>query len=217
MIKNIIFDFDGVICESVHIKTDAFYEMYLPYGEEIAQKVKEYHIANGGMSRYEKFKYFEKAFLGKTLSESKMKELSSQFSDIVKHKVINAPFVEGVLQFLEEHSHEYRCFIISATPNEEMKEIAKEKKIDQYFIEICGSPKNKIEWGKYILDTYKLKPNETIFVGDAISDYNAAITHGLFFILRRTPENLSLLIETPVKSIENFNTFDTLLKETLFI
>jgi len=60
LIKNIIFDFDGVICESVDIKTGAFYEMYLPYGEMIAQKVKEHHIQNGGMSRYDKFEYLEK-------------------------------------------------------------------------------------------------------------------------------------------------------------
>ena len=65
MIKNIIFDFDGVICESVDIKTDAFYEMYLPYGEEVALKVKEHHIANGGMSRYDKFRHYEKVFLDK--------------------------------------------------------------------------------------------------------------------------------------------------------
>ena len=30
-IKNIFFDFDGVIAESVNAKTDAFEEMYLPY------------------------------------------------------------------------------------------------------------------------------------------------------------------------------------------
>ena len=39
LIKNIFFDFDGVIAESVSAKTDAFKEMYMPYGEEIAAKV----------------------------------------------------------------------------------------------------------------------------------------------------------------------------------
>ena len=40
MIKNIFFDFDGVLAESVNIKTDAFYEMFLKYGKDIAEKVK---------------------------------------------------------------------------------------------------------------------------------------------------------------------------------
>ena len=50
MIKAIFWDFDGVIADSVNVKTDAFYELYLPYGKNIAEKVKEYHLANGGFS-----------------------------------------------------------------------------------------------------------------------------------------------------------------------
>ena len=52
MIKAIFWDFDGVIADSVNVKTDAFYEMYLPYGKHIADKVRQYHLNNGGVSRY---------------------------------------------------------------------------------------------------------------------------------------------------------------------
>ena len=34
-----IFDFDGVLAESVNIKTEAFRSMYTQYGEEIAERV----------------------------------------------------------------------------------------------------------------------------------------------------------------------------------
>ncbi len=196
MIKNIIFDFDGVICESVNIKTDAFYEMYLPYGKEIAKKVKEHHIANGGMPRYDKFKYYENEFLEKPLSDERMQKLSDEFSGLVKSKVIDAPFVEGALEFLKNDSHSYKCFIVSATPMKEMQEIAKAKKIDQYFEEIFGSPTNKREWGKYILDTYKIKSSETLFIGDAMSDYTAAKTHHLHFLLRAHNGNKDIFPET---------------------
>ena len=43
MIRAIIYDFDGVICDSVHIKSEAFVEPYTPFGDEIASAVKEYH------------------------------------------------------------------------------------------------------------------------------------------------------------------------------
>ena len=46
----IFFDFDGVIVDSVNIKTQVFYLMYLPYGEDIALKAKQHHIENGGVS-----------------------------------------------------------------------------------------------------------------------------------------------------------------------
>ena len=57
-IKNIFFDFDGVIAESVNAKTEAFREMYIEHGTEIANKVVDYHINHGGVSRFEKFKYY---------------------------------------------------------------------------------------------------------------------------------------------------------------
>ena len=68
----IFFDFDGVIVDSVHIKTQVFYEMYLPYGKNIAKKAKQHHIENGGVSRFEKFKVYHKDFLGKTLNNDEL-------------------------------------------------------------------------------------------------------------------------------------------------
>jgi len=202
LIKNILFDFDGVICESVDIKTEAFYEMYISSGEDIAQKVKFHHLKNGGMSRYDKFKYYEEVFLEKSITTERMNTLSTQFSKLVKEKVIDAPFVEGALEFLEKNAKRYKCFIISATPIDEMREIAKAKKIDKYFKEIFGSPTNKIEWGKYILNTYNLKTQETVFVGDALSDFNAAKKNNIHFLLRQTKDNKELF-SNEVSSISN--------------
>ena len=39
MLKGIIFDFDGVIAESVQVKTDAFSSIYKPYGKDVVDKV----------------------------------------------------------------------------------------------------------------------------------------------------------------------------------
>ena len=41
--KNIIFDFDGVICDSVEIKTQAFAKLYNQYGPDIENKVIKYY------------------------------------------------------------------------------------------------------------------------------------------------------------------------------
>jgi beta-phosphoglucomutase-like phosphatase (HAD superfamily) len=56
MIKNIFFDFDGVLAESVNIKTEAFKQMYACNGDEVAGKIARHHVENGGVSRFEKFK-----------------------------------------------------------------------------------------------------------------------------------------------------------------
>ena len=51
----LVFDFDGVLADSVDIKADAFAELYSPYGSEIVEQVVAHQLANGGMSRFEKF------------------------------------------------------------------------------------------------------------------------------------------------------------------
>jgi beta-phosphoglucomutase-like phosphatase (HAD superfamily) len=46
-IKAVIFDYDGIISESLNVKTDAFAEMYRPYGIEVEHKVIKYHEVHG--------------------------------------------------------------------------------------------------------------------------------------------------------------------------
>ena len=85
--KLFIFDFDGVIVDSVDIKTEAFGEIYSHYGPSISEKVKSYHIENGGLSRYEKIRYFNEVLL-KDFEQYKSKdELANEFSNLVKTKI----------------------------------------------------------------------------------------------------------------------------------
>ena len=76
MIKSLILDFDGVITESVGIKAEAFSNLYKKYGNDIQRKILDHHYSNGGMSRYDKFRFYHEEFLGITLTDSMMKNLS---------------------------------------------------------------------------------------------------------------------------------------------
>ena len=53
----IFFDFDGVLVESVDIKTTAFARLYAGHGEPVADAVVAYHRQNMGTSRFVKFRY----------------------------------------------------------------------------------------------------------------------------------------------------------------
>ncbi|MCX5934210.1 MAG: hypothetical protein NTU99_05390, partial [Pseudanabaena sp. LacPavin_0818_WC45_MAG_42_6] len=48
----IVFDFDGVLVESVDVKTQAFGTLYAEYGDLIVEQVKAYHLLHGGVSRF---------------------------------------------------------------------------------------------------------------------------------------------------------------------
>jgi len=203
--KNIFFDFDGVLAESVNAKTEAFRAMYLTYGEEIANKVVEHHILHGGVSRFEKFKIYHKVFLNEDISREKIQLLAKQFSDLVLKKVLNAKEVSGAYLFLKEYFKKLNFWIISGTPNDEMIEIAKKRKIYKYFIEVCGSPKSKIYWTEYLIEKHHLKREETIFIGDATTDFEAAKHSKLHFILRKHKENWDIFKNKDVIHFENYN------------
>ena len=191
-IKNIFFDFDGVIAESVSAKTDAFEEMYLPYGKEIASKVVEYHKLHGGVSRYEKFKYFHKEFLNEIIDESKVNELANQFSNIVLDKVINSDEVLGAIYFIEKYHTKFKFWIITGTPTTEIELIVEKRNLNNFFIGLHGSPNNKRYWTENLIKKHKLIRDEIIFLGDATTDMDAADYSKTHFALRENEENKEL-------------------------
>jgi phosphoglycolate phosphatase-like HAD superfamily hydrolase len=188
-IKNIFFDFDGVIAESVSAKTDAFEEMYLQYGKDIAAKVVEYHKLHGGVSRYEKFKYFHKEFLNEVIDQEKVDELAIQFSNIVLDKVINSDEVLGANYFIEKYHTKFHFWVITGTPTKEIEVIAEKRKLTSFFIGLHGSPNNKRYWTENLIEKHKLNRDEIIFLGDATTDMDAANFSKTHFALRENDEN----------------------------
>ena len=51
----IFWDFDGVIKDSVQVKSLAFQKIFSEYGFDVVNRVRRHHERNGGMSRFEKF------------------------------------------------------------------------------------------------------------------------------------------------------------------
>lgn len=206
MVKNIFFDFDGVIAESVNVKTAAFAKLYEPHGELVVQQVVDHHMANGGMSRFEKFKHYHKEFLNIDLDKKGIDEKAQEFSELVKQGVIDAPEVPGAHNFLSEFKDAYQMFIITGTPTDESKEICKARGIEKCLKGIYGSPQKKDYWSNFILNEFGLSPSETIFVGDALADYYAALNTNLKFYLREYDENIHLFND--FKEIIRFKNFD---------
>lgn len=211
MLKNIFFDFDGVLAESVSAKTDAFKEMYLPHGEEIVSQVIDYHINNGGVSRYEKFKYWEKTFFDKEISEKEVQEMAQKFSKFVLQKVIDAKPVDDSIWFLKKYYKKMRFWVITGTPTKEIAIIAKERGIEHFFEGIHGSPKNKRYWSEFLLDKYNLKRKETLFIGDATTDLDAAKYSKLHFALRLNEENKDIFKDYDDYQFCNFKELDKFL------
>ena len=182
-IKTIFFDFDGVIADSVDIKTKAFAKLFKRYGDEIVKKVVEYHLSHGGVSRYDKFRYYYQNFLGKKITDDEINILDKKFSEIVYNEVLKAPFIEGVLDFLDVCDREGKnMFVISATPKKEIERIVKARGIDRYFREVVGSPPTKDENLTYLIKQYDIDPLKAVYFGDSPNDLEVAQKHLISFI-----------------------------------
>lgn len=179
----VFFDFDGVICDSVNIKTEAFAELYRPYGTEVEQGVVDYHLANGGVSRFEKFRHWHREYLKTDINEEQLMELSDRFSALVLKKIIEAPYIDGAIDTLKIlKDRNIPVYVVSGTPDNEIKHIISEKGLSMYFMEVHGSPKKKGEIVEDILVRGKYNTAKCIFIGDAISDYQAAISNDIHFL-----------------------------------
>ena len=77
-----------------------------------------------------------------------------------------------------------QCFVATGTPQEEIDEIIVQRGMVPYFKGVFGAPKKKNVIVREILDLHCLKPDEVIFVGDAMSDYQAASENSIRFIAR---------------------------------
>lgn len=186
MIRAVLLDFDGVILESVSVKTETFRSLFAFVPDHVDEIV-QFHIDNGGMSRFEKFRLIYANILHQDLTRDLFNQLSDRFSDLVEEKVTAAPFVDGALTFIEQQAALRPLFIISATPEEELQRIVKNRGLDRFFTGVCGAPAKKADHIRRIMKEESLAPHEVVFVGDAVNDWDAARECGIRFIGRIKP------------------------------
>jgi len=202
--KRVIFwDFDGVIKDSVVVKSDAFEQLFLPFGELVAKRVRYHHENNGGMSRFEKIPIYL-SWAGETPEKKLIEDFEEMFSELVKQKVIDSCGVIGALDYLKEHNNHKQFFLITATPQKEIEEILFSLNINHFFKKIVGAPAKKEDAIQKIMSEYNISQEEAIMIGDSSSDYKAALDNKLPFILRKTKCNKKLQQKLNCKMIGDF-------------
>ena len=183
----VFFDFDGVLAESSDIKTVAFVEMYKEYGPEVVDKVVAHHLEHGGISRRQKIRYCHRTFLGIEVTSDEMAVLGRRFSILVEDAVVAADWVAGARTFLDAHCGRLPMFVISGTPQEELRRITARRGMDGYFVSVRGSPPVKEPIILELLAEHGLDRDRVLFVGDTMTDYRAAKATGLPFLGRVPP------------------------------
>lgn len=127
-----IFDFDGVIKDSINIKEEAFAELFKNESDEFKDYVKLYHRSNGGKSRYLKIQHYLN-LLNVDYKKSDIDFYAKKFSNMVLDKVIKSDYIEGALDYLRDVSNNKKCFLITGTPEHEIKVICEKLSLTIFF------------------------------------------------------------------------------------
>lgn len=158
MIKNIIFDFDGVILDSVPVKTEAYRLLFKDYHKDIVRKMVDYHELNGGISRYKKVKYFFNDLLNQTISENDIIKFANKYSELTKEELTKRKYIiQDSVDFIMQNYTKYHFHIASGADETDLKYICDKLNLSQYFLTINGSPEIKTSIVNNIMLSYKYR------------------------------------------------------------
>ncbi len=202
--KILIWDFDGVIKDSVGVKSDAFERLFTPFGAELAARVREHHERNGGMSRYKKLPlYLEWA--GREGTAAEVARYSELFSSDVRRAVIDCAWVPGAREYLLANHMLQNFVLVTATPQTEMEDIVRTLGIERWFRQVHGAPVAKADAISSTLALLECCREDALLIGDSQADHDAAMAAGVDFLLRRTSLNRELQRMFAGPQCENFS------------
>lgn len=189
--KVIFWDFDGVIKDSVEVKTTGYEQLFLPYGPDVAGRVRQHHEAHSGVSRYDKIPLYL-GWAGEPANEANVEDFCQRFSDLVQRAVVDSAWVPGVREYLLRHHLQQHFVLVTATPQQEIEDILGALGVAQCFREVHGAPKSKTVAIKGVLGQLKCPPGDALMVGDSETDLQAALANDVPFLLRRSTHNQAL-------------------------
>ncbi len=155
MITTILFDFDGVIVDSMSVRDEGFkiIAQKATEDEDIVNEFIKHHRYNAGLSRFVKIKYLYEELLNKSISEIEINQLAEQFSILMKSKLIDQSIlINETVDFIKSIHKEYTLHIVSGSEEKELNYLCLNLGLSSYFKTIEGSPTHKNDLVKNILE-----------------------------------------------------------------
>ncbi len=178
----LVFDFDGVVLDSATLKRQAFADVYCQAPDAQYRAIVAYLSRRGGQPREVKFRHIEEHILGKRASDARIQALCEQFKASVEEHLLTAPPIPGALEFLSDWHHHQWLYLLSATPEQELKAIVEQRQLAPYFKEVVGAPPDKATGLRNLLTRHQLAVKATVMIGDSYNDYRAARSNGTLFV-----------------------------------
>lgn len=180
--KVILWDFDGVILDSMPTRELGFRKVLEEYPKDQVEELIQFHYKNGGWSRYVKFRYFFEEILGKEVTTDFISELCSKFSRIMLDLLSSKELlILDSLGYIQGNFSNQEMYIVSGSDQKELRLLCQKLDIHTYFRSINGSPTPKIELVKNLLQIIPFSQSEIVLIGDSKNDLEAAEINGIDF------------------------------------
>ena len=187
----LIFDFDGVLLDTVKAKGEAFCQLFESYGEDVARRALQLHISTPGLYRQDKIRRCYRELLGREPFQNEVDVQVRRFADLCLAYALVAPWIAGAERFITSPRPERR-YIASAAPVDEVRQIVAERRMLRFFINIYGGPEKKDVILTRIRENEGVSPGQILFIGDSLSDLAAAQKSGVSFLGISHPERDNL-------------------------
>lgn len=177
----LVFDCDGVLLDSNRVKTAAFRQVTLVYGHDVAETFVDYHVRNGGVSRYKKFEHLFSSLLQRPPAPGEMESMLEAYALAVREGLLSCPQVEG-LQRLRHHLPMTRWLVVSGGDQAELRSVFAARGLAPLFDGgIHGSPIAKDAILAREIEQGGIR-RPALFIGDSRFDHVCAREAGLDFV-----------------------------------
>ena len=174
-------DCDGVLIKSVDVKAEAMRRIGEPFGQELCDRLVMFQRIEGGISRYEKFRWLIKEARGREITTQEMTDLSSRYTMYLGDALMLCDFLPGLQSLLEDWHTRIPLYVCSGAPQQELENVLQAKGVASYFCRIGGYPPTKTTLLGTLLREAGVPAAEAIMVGDTITDFRAAEENGTQF------------------------------------
>lgn len=170
----IFLDFDGVIMDSMALKLDAYCFALEEFGFA-REAVLEEQLKYAGLSRSRAVPLMFQGLAGRGATEEEKNRILRRFAEEDIRLRPRMELLPGVRGFLEQAGERgVPLAVVTGTPQEVIDGTVDHFDIRRYFREVHGYPPAKPAHLRGLLERHGLRPDEAVYVGDAILDYRAA-------------------------------------------
>lgn len=181
--QNILWDFDGVLMDSMPVRNRGFEIVLSGFPKEEVKDLMDFHLKNGGLSRYVKFRYFFENIRNEEVTEDEIKNWAWKFSDVMRKELINENLlITETVEFVKRNHETFNMHIVSGSDQEELRFICEQLNLKPYFKSVNGSPTPKKELVAELMKSNKYRKEKTVLIGDSINDFDAAKINEIEFM-----------------------------------